>query len=148
MTVRERHDLALYLNIDNMCEYCRTRFRRDGQCTASTPCEQKRMLDVIKSLYVEIVAKNKELERVRLERDALKQEIISYQGEIHAISSACDSARKERDAAMEDLKKRSECNACAHQHHRSAEAYIKSSCMNCVNFCNWQWVGVQEPSDA
>jgi hypothetical protein len=63
---------------------------------------------------------------------------------IESLAAELEQVKRERDAVVEDLKKRSECNVCAHQHHRSAEDYLKSSCMNCVNFCNWQWRGVNE----
>lgn len=45
---------------------------------------------------------------------------------------------KERDAAVADLATIHKCEPCK---HRTSNSYISNECLDCVNFCNFEWRG-------
>lgn len=81
-----------------------------------------------------------QLEYVNNERDGLNIMLAQAQAML-------ETRTKERDAAVEDLRKVcravSVCFCCK---SRDAE-YVSNDCMDCVNSCNWQWRGVEVKDD-
>lgn len=66
---------------------------------------------------------------------------------IESLSEELEQVKRERDAAVEDLRK--VCRAvrvCFCCKSREAE-YVSNDCMDCINGCNWQWRGVKDGSD-
>ncbi len=45
---------------------------------------------------------------------------------------------RERDAAVADLATIHKCEPCK---HRTSNSYISNECLDCVNFCNFEWRG-------
>ena len=78
-----------------------------------------------------------ELEQVKQERDGLSIKLTS-------ATSAAETYKRERDAAVRELKNKFGCTMCTHQAPKGFDDYIKNDCMDCINFCNWQWRGKKE----
>lgn len=88
------------------------------------------LADFIASVYAE-------LEQVKQERDGLN--ILLGQAQ-----SMLETRTRERDAAVEDLRKVAQAvSVCFYCKSRDDE-YVSNDCMDCINSCNWQWRGVKE----
>lgn len=59
---------------------------------------------------------------------------------IESLSAELEQVKRERDAAVEDLKGDSFCRTCAH--YGNGEC-ISNDCHDCINRYNWQWRGVK-----
>lgn len=62
---------------------------------------------------------------------------------VESLSVQLDQVTRERDAAVEDLRKVCRVvSVCFYCKSRDAE-YVSNDCMDCVNSCNWKWRGVE-----
>lgn len=57
-----------------------------------------------------------------------------------------EQVERERDAAVEDLRKVAQAVSVCFCCKRRDEEYVSNDCMDCINSCNWQWRGVKEDS--
>lgn len=74
---------------------------------------------------------------------------MEVKAENAALRQALTQAERERDAAVEALRKvcadYAGCWGC--KKYNPKDAYTPNECMDCVNACNWEWRGVQEVNE-
>ena len=88
--------------------------------------------DLIESLLAE-------LEQVKDERDGLNIMLTQTQ-------TVLETRTRERDAAVEDLRKLKTCKNCVGYAEFLKEDGNIDRCMECDERSNWQWRGVKEES--
>ena len=86
------------------------------------------------ALMIEFLSASRE--QVKQERDGLNIMLTS-------ATSAAETYKRERDALLRELKARFGCEMCTHQAPKGFDDYISNDCMDCINFCNWQWRGAK-----
>lgn len=66
---------------------------------------------------------------------------------IESLSAELEQVKRERDAAVEDLRKvclATEVCFCCKSRNTDYTEYVSNDCMDCIKHCNWQWRGVKE----
>lgn len=112
-------------------------FSNSGKGNERSVKELLTTADLIESLCAE-------LEQVKQERDGLN--ILLGQAQ-----SMLETRTRERDAAVEDLRKvcqATEVCFCCKSHNTNYTEYVSNDCMDCIRHCNWQWRGVNEDREA
>ena len=79
-----------------------------------------------------------------------KQTRISYEElkkENARLMNELEWAKRERDAAVEDLRKvckATEACFCCESYDATLAEYVSNDCMDCIKHCNWQWRALKE----
>ena len=111
-----------------------------GECTSVSDCYARKIADLIESLSAELEETVTKCHQLEARNDTLIVKEVFFD---EAIAAGAKMQR-ERDAAVEDLRKVcravSVCFCCK---SREAE-YVSNDCMDCIKHCNWQWRGVKE----
>ena len=95
------NELIKYLR-DDLCPDCVTKYRRDGQCTASRPCILKRASDIIQRILEENLQLKAENDSMKL----LQSELLQLQGRVENLQQVIYVYRSKDDetATFESIK--------------------------------------------
>ena len=91
------------------------------------------------NLHKDALAYIQQLER---ERDEARNDLDTLSYANTELHSAYEAMKRERDAAVEQLKEvdRLELFCCSHCKHEELDDF---SCTTCIHMSNWEWIGVQ-----